>query len=183
VEPNGRILGIPAHKPGADKSAALGNTAVELTEYNVRDYGGTAVLTYREEVNSKVGENKLRTIVRFTEFYRNLANRWVLIHSSETPIIERTGIEVDPAKFKDYVGEYELAPGLVGIVGLDGSKLTLFSKGWRKPYELVPLSETKFFVREFETTEITFVRDASGKVTHHTSESPKQPTMIAKKIK
>jgi hypothetical protein len=78
---------------------------------------------------------------------RNAAKAFRCVYAAETPIIEREGVNIDSAKFKDFVGEYEIAPDLFGVVALEGNKLTLFSKGWRKPFELVPLSENKFFVR------------------------------------
>jgi ketosteroid isomerase-like protein len=182
IEPNGHKTGILAHKPVGDKNNSVIAGDISLSETEVHDFGSIAILTYREEVTSKVGANELHSVVRFTEVYRNSPDHWVLVYSTETPVVERKGVDIDPAKFRDYVGEYELAPGLIGIVSLEGGKLTLFSKGWKKPYELVPLSESRFFVRQFETTEITFVRDANGKVTQHTSDSPGQPTLIAKKM-
>lgn len=183
IEPNGRITAAGAHRPVPGKAATTVSTEMKLSEYQVHEHSDVAILMYREEASSTVGDKKLTTMMRFSEVYHKLPSGWILVHSSETPIIERRGVAVDPAKLKDYIGEYELAPGLVGIVALDGDKLTLFSKGWSKPFELVPLSENKFFVKEFETTEITFVRNANGKVTHHVSESPNQPSLVAKKIR
>jgi ketosteroid isomerase-like protein len=183
IEPNGRVTAAGAHRPSSGKAASTVSTEVKISDYQVHEHGDAAILMYREEMSSTVGDKKLTTIVRFSEVYHKLSNGWILVHSSETPIVERRGIAVDPAKFKDYIGEYQLAPGLVGVVALEGDKLTLFSKGWSKPFELLPLSENKFFVREFETTEITFVRDANGKVTHHVSGSPNQPLLVAKKIR
>ncbi len=183
VEPNGRTTRVADHRPRPHSSDATLNNEVNVSEAQVRDYGDLAVLTYREEVRTRVAEAEVRTVVRFSETYRKVDSKWVLVHSAETPIMERVGAKVSTARFKDYVGEYEMAPGLVGIVAWDGKTLTLFSKGWKQPYELVPLTENRFFVRQFETTEITFVRDATGKVTHQTSESPNQPVLTAKKIK
>ncbi len=183
IEPNGRKTGIAFHRPKAVKAANAISTQVQLTDVVALELSGAGVLTYREDVSSQVGDKTVRTATRFSEVYSWETDHWVLRHSSETPIIERQGVNVDPALFKDYVGDYELAPGMVGIVSLEGGKLTLFSKGWSKPFELVPLSENKFFVRDFETTEITFVRDASGKVTHHTSQTGDQPVLTAKKIR
>jgi hypothetical protein len=40
--------------------------------------------------------------------------------------------------------EYEIAPGLIGIVSLEGNNLTLFSKGRRKPFERFRFPKTSF---------------------------------------
>jgi len=183
IEPNGRIKRVADHRPKAPNSGGKFVGEVTLSDEIVRDYGDLAVLTYREEVRTKVATEEIRTVVRYSETYRKVDSQWLMVHSVETPIVERSGAKVSTDKFNDYVGEYEMAPGMVGIVAWDGKTLTLFSKGWKQPYELVPLTENRFFVRQFETTEITFVRDVNGKVTHQTSESPNQPVLTAKKIK
>jgi ketosteroid isomerase-like protein len=182
VEPSGRTEGWNFHVPRPASSATTLTTESSLSDYQLRLHGDTAVLTYREDAEFTVGDAKSKSVVRFTEVFHRNGDSWMLVHSAETPIVERTGIKVDPATFKDYIGDYQIAPGLVGTVYIENGKLLLNSKGWRKPYELVPLSATTFFVRGFETTEIEFVRDASGKVTHHVSRSPSSDPMIAKKI-
>ncbi len=60
--------------------------------------------------------------------------------------------------------------------------LMLKGTGWKKAYELLPRSKDTFFVQEFENTEITFVRDDSGKVTHQLSRTNGQE-MSARKLK
>jgi ketosteroid isomerase-like protein len=183
IEPNGRKESAGYHVPRPAVGSSAIRHEVKLSDFDVRQHGEGAVVTYREDVTSTVGSNKIQTVVRFTEVFHLADGRWVLVHSTETPILERTGIKLDPALFQDYLGDYEVAPTIIGTVYREGDKLMLTSKGWRRPYELVPISDTTFFVRGFESTEIVFVRDANGKVVHHISRSPSQEPIVAKKIK
>jgi D-alanyl-D-alanine-carboxypeptidase/D-alanyl-D-alanine-endopeptidase len=119
--------------------------------------------------------------VRFTEAYKRGARGWQMILSAETPIPQRQAIKIDPAVYDDFVGDYQVAPNVIGTVTRDGDKLVLKGTGWKKAYELLPLAKDTFFVREFENTEITFVRDGRGKVTHQLSRTNGQE-IIAKKL-
>jgi CubicO group peptidase (beta-lactamase class C family) len=71
-------------------------------------------------------------------------------------------IEVDRAILEDYVGAYELAPGQVieVILGDDG----IVMGGGEQWLPVAAESETRFFA-EVDDIRITFVRDASGRVT------------------
>ena len=75
----------------------------------------------------------------------------------------RTSIEVDAATLNAYVGEYEIAPGFVLTVTLEGSRLITQATGQGK-VEIFPSSPTEFFLRVVDA-QITFVKDASGAVT------------------
>ena len=75
----------------------------------------------------------------------------------------RTAIEVDPGTLKAYVGEYEIAPGFVLAVTLEGSRLMTQATGQGK-VEIFPSSPTEFFLKVVDA-QITFVKDASGAVT------------------
>lgn len=72
-------------------------------------------------------------------------------------------IALDPAIYDQYVGEYELAPGLTATVTKEGTKLMLQPQGQMKA-ELFPESETKFFIKVVEAT-VEFLKDPDGKVT------------------
>ena len=74
--------------------------------------------------------------------------------------------DVDPAILADYVGEYELVPGFILTVTQQGNRLVVQATG-QSSAEVFPASDTKFFYTIVEA-QITFVRDASGKVTHLT---------------
>lgn len=76
---------------------------------------------------------------------------------------ERKEARVDPKIFDDYVGQYELAPGLVLSITREADKLWAQVSDQPKS-ELFPESETKFFLKVVDA-QVTFVRDAGGKVT------------------
>ncbi len=70
---------------------------------------------------------------------------------------------VNPALFKDYVGSYEIAPGFLIRVDLDGGHLMLHVPG-QLDGEMFPEAETEFFMNT-GGLRISFVRDSAGKVT------------------
>ena len=75
---------------------------------------------------------------------------------------EKVISKIDPAVYDDYVGEYELAPGVIVTITTEGDKL--ISEGPNQPKaEMLPESSATFFLREVDAT-FTFVRDATGRV-------------------
>lgn len=80
----------------------------------------------------------------------------------EVPV-ERVVVKVDPKIYDAYVGEYELAPGFVFTVTREGDHLMMQATGQGKT-ELFPTSETNFFPKVVRA-DITFVKDAAGRVT------------------
>ncbi len=74
-----------------------------------------------------------------------------------------TAIEIDPATLQAYEGEYELAPGFVLAVTLEGNRLMTQATGQSK-VEIFASSPTEFFLKVVNA-QITFVKDASGAVT------------------
>jgi len=77
--------------------------------------------------------------------------------------LEGKEIKVDPSIFDAYVGEYEIQPGFVLVVTKEGDKLMGQATGQSK-IELEPVSETEFVAPSVRAN-ITFKKDASGKVT------------------
>jgi CubicO group peptidase (beta-lactamase class C family) len=77
---------------------------------------------------------------------------------------ERKEARVDPKVFDDYVGQYELAPDVVLSITREAGKLWA-QAGSQPKAELFPESETRFFLKVVDG-QVTFVKDASGKVTH-----------------
>ena len=77
--------------------------------------------------------------------------------------LEGKETKVNPAVFDAYVGDYEIAPGFILSVTREGDKLMGQATGQGKA-ELEPVSETEFAV-SFAGANVTFEKDASGKVT------------------
>jgi serine-type D-Ala-D-Ala carboxypeptidase/endopeptidase len=78
--------------------------------------------------------------------------------------LEHTAVRMDPAVLDRYVGQYELAPGVVVDISREGDRIWAQATGQSR-VELFAASETKFFLKEAEV-DLTFYQDESGKVTH-----------------
>jgi CubicO group peptidase (beta-lactamase class C family) len=86
------------------------------------------------------------------------------IYNPELKPIEPKEAKVDPNIFDAYIGEYELEPEYV--IKIKRVEDRLMAEVPEEPeFRLIPESETKFFLTVQEGS-ITFVKDASGKVTH-----------------
>jgi CubicO group peptidase (beta-lactamase class C family) len=77
---------------------------------------------------------------------------------------ERVAIKIDPKILDAYVGQYELAPSFILTMTREGDSLMTQATGQPK-FELFPESETKFFLKVVDT-QVTFVKDDKGAVTH-----------------
>lgn len=76
--------------------------------------------------------------------------------------------KVDPAVYDGLVGRYDYGKGNVLTVTRDGNHLFAQLTGQPK-FEIFPESETKYFWKVADA-QVTFVKDAAGKVTkaiHH----------------
>jgi D-alanyl-D-alanine carboxypeptidase len=99
---------------------------------------------------------------------------------NDTPETARTAVTVDPSVLTAYVGDYELMPGFVLTVTLEGDRLMTQATGQPK-VEVFPSSPTEFFLKVVDA-QITFVKDASGAVTQLILHQGGRD-MTAKKIK
>lgn len=75
---------------------------------------------------------------------------------------EETPAKIDPAVYDAYVGEYELAPGMIITVTKEGAQLFVQLTGQPK-FEIFPRSETEFFLQVVKA-DIKFVKDEAAKV-------------------
>jgi CubicO group peptidase (beta-lactamase class C family) len=86
------------------------------------------------------------------------------LYEPELAPVERTAIQIDPKIFDPYLGEYRLTPEMTLTISRDGD--TLWAQATRQQrFELFAAWETTFFAKVADI-EITFFKDASGKVTH-----------------
>ena len=76
---------------------------------------------------------------------------------------ERKEIALDAKILESYVGQYQVAPNVVITFTVENGKLTGQLNGQPK-FSLFPESETKFFSKDVNA-QITFARDANGKIT------------------
>jgi len=75
---------------------------------------------------------------------------------------ERVVAKIDPSIYDAYVGEYEVAPGLILTVTKEGDKLFSQSPGQPRS-EMLPESDTTFFLRDIDA-QFTFVREGGQTV-------------------
>ena len=184
VEPSGFISLRAAHEPRRPELEAHPvDSKVELRELAVHTYGDTAVLTYRENQSVTIGAKTSNSATRYTETYKRFGESWQMIFSAETPIPLPVLITLDSMLYDDYVGEYQLAPQVIGTIYRDGDKLMLVGTGWKQPYELLPIASDTFIVKGMEQNEISFIRDEKGKVTQQRSKYAGQEQAVAKKVK
>ncbi len=76
---------------------------------------------------------------------------------------ERPEVAVDPKILAAYAGEYELKPDFVITVTVEKDRLFIQATGQGR-IQAFPSSQSEFFVKEVEV-QVSFVRDAEGKVT------------------
>jgi CubicO group peptidase (beta-lactamase class C family) len=86
------------------------------------------------------------------------------LYEPELAPIERTAIQIDPKTFDPYLGEYQVTPEIRLTISREGGTLWAQATGQRR-FELFAESETTFFAKVADI-QVTFVKDASGKVTH-----------------
>ena len=166
---------------GTDESAVLRNKMqereliqappsgaikVSLTneDVQVRIYGDTAIVTGRiVQKAERAGQDSFGFQSRFTDTFLKRQGRWQVVarHYSRIPL-ERTAIKVDPKIYDAYVGEYEIAPGIVLHVSKEGDKLMSQTTGQPKA-EMFPESEMGFFVKGIPA-QFIFIRDEKGQV-------------------
>jgi CubicO group peptidase (beta-lactamase class C family) len=110
---------------------------------------------------------------RFT-FQRDAEGKYVRLETDDwgprrpavrdtTPEKARSEVKLEPAVLKTYEGEYELAPGFVIAITLEGEKLMAQATGQPK-FEIFASAPGEFFLKVVDA-QITFVKDASGAVT------------------
>lgn len=89
---------------------------------------------------------------------------WLVAQKSDSPLPgDRVAIQLDPALYAQYVGEYQIAPGFSLTVSVVDGKLFGQPTGEEKA-ELFAESETRFFLTVVDA-QVEFVKDATGKVT------------------
>ncbi|HXU39930.1 MAG TPA: serine hydrolase [Blastocatellia bacterium] len=86
------------------------------------------------------------------------------LYNSEPIPAKHKEAQLDPRSLDQFVGRYELEPGFVLSITRTSDHLWLHGTGLSR-VRLFPETQTKFFAKVLDT-QVTFVKDASGKVTH-----------------
>jgi D-alanyl-D-alanine carboxypeptidase len=136
-------------------SQATGQQSFEIfpetdTRFFVKAFD--AQLEFNKDVTGKVGGLTLYQAGRVTPARKI---------SDELPKA-RTVMQLDPALYDKYTGEYELSPGFIIAVRKENGKLVAQATG-QGPAEIFPESETKFFYKIVDA-QLEFIKDASGNI-------------------
>jgi ketosteroid isomerase-like protein len=146
------------------KSLRAGHGHPRETEIVVHPYGDAAVATYHQSVIEDAFGSTVHSELEVTETYVREKGRWLLAAQQATPIpwANHPPTKVDPARYDEYVGNYQITPDRIMTVTREGDRL--YEK-WpnESKVEDVPLSETAF-IQKGEASVGTFERDSTGKV-------------------
>jgi hypothetical protein len=125
--------------------------------------GNTAILTYDMDESETIFGQQLHARYHATDTWRYRSGKWQIAAGQVLRYYEDPAMgSVDAKSFSDYVGRYELAPGVTRTVIVDGGKL-YSQRGERPREELLPETVDLYFRRGVEGR-ILFRRGDSGKV-------------------
>ncbi len=95
----------------------------------------------------------------------------------------RTAARVDPKIFDAYVGQYQPNAVITLTITREGNKLMFQQSASPDKEELLPESETNFFVNTNRNLTYSFVKDEKGQVTHLVVQNAGREVARVKKIK
>ncbi len=126
---------------------ATGKT-VEIREFEVHDYGDTAVLSYVVVEHHPQGQETTTVRLRKLDTYVRRDGRWQLVSNAEVVAKpDRKAVSIDAAALDRLVGRYETMLDGKPVrtnIWREGGRLFAQTEGQDKG-ELVPLSATLFF--------------------------------------
>jgi ketosteroid isomerase-like protein len=154
-----------------------------LENIKVQMHGDTAVVTFRAKQYNDIGGQVTYFDSWQIETHIRRDNRWLLAAIADAPILPAPKIAKVNAKIHDgYVGEYEYAPGFVAKVVRVGDKL-LHELPNAGTDQLLPESDSTFFIEGDNSSRTIFVRDATGRTTHYIYRELGATDRIVRKIK
>ena len=142
--------------------------SIKVNNVQSRIINDTAVLSYDlDETETIFGQN-LTAHYHVTDTWLRRSGEWKIIASQAHRYYEDPAIgKIDPKKFGDFVGVYELAPDQTRLVTAESGNLFVERKGKKeqlnKKEELFPETSDLFFRKGVEGR-ILFRYDAHGKV-------------------
>jgi len=136
---------------------------IKLVKPRSHMLGQTAILTYDlDETESIYGQN-MTARYHATDTWMLRDGRWQIVAGQVFRYYEDPAAgKVDAARLNDYVGTYELAPGITLTVSREGDKL--YSKRGERPQELLAPETCDLFFRPGVEGRRLFHRNDSGKV-------------------
>jgi hypothetical protein len=136
--------------------------AIKIDKVQSRIIGDTAVLSYDANETETIFGQNLTARYHVTDTWLRRGGEWKIIASQAHRYYEDPAIgKIDPKKFGDFIGIYELAPDQARSVTAEGENLFVERKG--KKEQLFPETSDLFFRKGVEGR-ILFSYDANGKV-------------------
>ena len=142
--------------------------AIKIGDVQSRIIGDAAVLSYDANETETIFGQNLTARYHITDTWLRRNGDWQIIASQAHRYYEDPAIgKIDPKKFGDFIGIYELAPGQTRSVTAEGENLFVERKGKKeqlnKKEQLFPETSDLFFRKGVEGR-ILFRYDANGKV-------------------
>ena len=129
--------------------------AIKIDNAQSRIIGDTAVLSYDLNETETIFGQDLTARYHVTDTWLRRSGEWKIVASQAHRYYEDPAIgKIDPKKFGDFIGTYELAPGQTRSVTAEGDKLFVERKG--KKEELFP-----------ETSDLFFRKSVEGRILFH----------------
>jgi ketosteroid isomerase-like protein len=125
-------------------------------------HGDTAILSYDIDESETVFGQNLKARYHVTDTWLRRNNNWQIAASQVFRYYEDPAVgKIDKAKLQNFVGTYELAPGQVRTVSIEGDHLIVERNGKRET--LLPEASEIFFRKGVEGR-ILFRAGADGKI-------------------
>jgi hypothetical protein len=135
---------------------------IKIENAQSRITGDTAVLSYDANETETIFGQNLKARYHITDTWLRRNGQWQIIASQAHRYYEDPAVgRIDPKKFADYIGTYELAPGQTKSVIAEGEKLFVERNGRKE--QLLPETSDLFFRKGVEGR-ILFRYDENGKV-------------------
>jgi hypothetical protein len=149
ADKGGYGLGLSLQGPGPAARFGHGgsNEGFKCQMTAFREQGRGAVIMTNGERGGWLADELLRAIAREYDWPSNKP-------------VERTVITVPAGELASLTGRYEMRPGKVLVIALEGETLFIKEGEWKT--ELYPESPTRFFELDEEHT-LVFEKDAAGK--------------------
>ena len=158
----------------ADITALPGGYSGSIKIQNVqsRVIGDTAVLSYEADETQTIYGQEVHARYHTTDTWVRRNNNWQIIASQSHRYYADPAVgEVDPKKFPDFIGIYQLAPGYARVVSSEGDKLFIERKSKRgqsgNKEQLFP-----------ETPDIFFRKGVEGRTLFHYDEQGNVDALI-----
>lgn len=151
-------------------------------DYIVHVYGDTAVVNFVVTTHEKFTDTDIVTDQRATETFVRRSGSWLLVARqwATVPANQRRPVQLDAARYRDYVGQYQSRPleDVETVLVRDGR---LWTKFGTYEQEYLPLGSDSFFTKSDLAT-ISFSRDQRGRVVGYTYRFADSQEIHVKKI-